>query len=75
MERQRESEKRETDPFLPHSILPFLYCPFRSLFLWTTSMLFLGCTKLEESANKANCQDGNLEPLYTNLKVYIYKNS
>jgi hypothetical protein len=62
MERQRESEKRRTDPFLPPSIHPFLDCPsFRTLFLWATSMLF--CLRLHKTGLKP-IQDGNLEPLY-----------
>jgi hypothetical protein len=47
-------KKRGTDPFLSHSILPFLDCPyFRTFFLWTTSML-LGCgrTKLGKGLSK-----------------------
>lgn len=47
IERQRESEKRGTYPFLPHSILSFLDFPsFRTLFLWTMSML--SCLRLHQ---------------------------
>jgi hypothetical protein len=47
-------KKRGTVPFLPHSILPFLDCPsFRTLFFWTTSMLFgCRCTKLGKVPSK-----------------------
>jgi hypothetical protein len=47
MERHWESEKRGTEPFLPHSILSFIDFPsFRTLFLWTMSML--SCLRLHQ---------------------------
>jgi hypothetical protein len=62
MERQRKSEKRGSDPFLPHAIIPFLDCPsIQTLLLWTISMILdYGCTK----GGIPTIQDGNLEPLY-----------
>jgi hypothetical protein len=65
MERQRESEKRETDPFLPHSILPFLdFLPFVTFSCGQCQNFWV---VVAPNWELKTIQDGNLEPLYACL--------